>query len=273
MQGILLNEIDPHIIFLGYKLKKITEIGCISKLEFWNRKPIESNIVLAADGLRSNARGYVDANSCVRCASQTCWRGMTDYTLPERFQSELNEAWGLGKRVGFSQVAPGKVYWYALANSKEVNEKIVEDELGECFKEFPSFVRDIMSRTPKLSLHVDRIFDLEPTKKWHRKNVCLIGDAAHATTPNLGQGACQAVEDAFVIANCIEKNSHCAEAFAEYQRKRTDKVHFIVKTSWALGKLAHWKMPLMCWGRNALMKMTPKRLGTSRMERVLRLFP
>jgi len=66
--------------------------------------------------------------------------------------------------------------------------------------------------------------------------VCLIGDSAHATTPNMGQGACQAIEDAFVLSECLDKYG-ITKAFFEYQKLRLPKAHQVVKASWLVGKI------------------------------------
>ncbi len=72
------------------------------------------------------------------------------------------------------------------------------------------------------------MMDLKLISSWYYKNVCLVGDAAHATTPNMGQGACQAIESAYVIAECLEAEQNTQLAFLKLERirkKNAEKTH------------------------------------------------
>lgn len=77
-------------------------------------------------------------------------------------------------------------------------------KLDRVFSEFHIDILNIISATTKEQIIVSDIIDLKPIDKWQDENVCLIGDAAHATTPNLGQGACQAIEDAYVLGKLLD---------------------------------------------------------------------
>ena len=113
---------------------------------------------------------------------------------------------------------------------------------------------------------------LNKKKGWnlHKKNVCLIGDSAHAATPNMGQGACQAIEDAFVLSECIEKYG-ITKAFFKYQELRLSKAHRIVKTSWYVGKIAHIKNPILIGLRNQILKLTPSSISKKQNQQIFKL--
>ncbi|MCU7583714.1 FAD-dependent monooxygenase, partial [Riemerella anatipestifer] len=131
--------------------------------------------------------------------------------LPQKYHNELNEAWGKGKRFGFVKISDRKVYWYALTNSKNI--KPNEINLCELFSEFHNDILKIISATDRNQIVVSDIIDLKPIDKWQKRNVCLVGDAAHATTPNLGQGACQAIEDAYVLGKLLDKGISIENTF------------------------------------------------------------
>jgi len=103
---------------------------------------------------------------------------------------------------------------------------------------------------------------LNSLKKWYKNDCCLIGDAGHATTPNMGQGGGQAIEDAYYLSNLIEKNPN-ENVFELFQQKRQSKVHTIVKQSWTTGQLAHWKYGKRL--RNFLLKNMPKKILEKKM--------
>ena len=99
---------------------------------------------------------------------------------------------------------------------------------------------------------------MSPLQKWNKGRVCLIGDAAHSMTPNMGQGGGQAVEDAYVLAKFFKKldRQDPERAFILFQAARMKKVSSIIRMSEMIGKVAHWT-----WAeglRNFFMRMLPK---------------
>jgi len=85
-----------------------------------------------------------------------------------------------------------------------------------------------------------------------------MGDAAHATTPNMGQGACMAIEDAAVLSHLIDTNENAEEAFRMFEAKRIRRTTKIVNDSWQIGKMAQWENPLMTSLRNVALSLMPR---------------
>ncbi len=105
-------------------------------------------------------------------------------------------------------------------------------------------------------LHND-IYDQKPLHHWGEGRITLLGDAAHPMTPNIGQGACQAIEDAIVLAACLRKASDMEAALRAYEEERIKRTAAIVKRSWTIGRVAQWENLLACRIRNAILKRTP----------------
>jgi len=270
LQEILLSQMDKDNIKLGYKLFNVSRDNSEYVLKFKNGKTITTQNLLGADGLNSVVRNSLFSENKVRNAYQICWRGVTEFQLSKKYQHELNEAWGKGDRFGFVQIAPQKVYWYALKTYRPDHLQFSREGLPEYFKSYHSIIKEIICSTPIDKIYTSNILDLSPIKKWYGEHVCLLGDAAHAATPNMGQGACQAIEDAYVLSACLQKYE-LNKAFCEYQRLRMPKAHQVVNTSWAVGKLAHWKNPLAISFRNMLMTLTPNSLSRKQSEKIFRL--
>jgi 2-polyprenyl-6-methoxyphenol hydroxylase-like FAD-dependent oxidoreductase len=268
LQKILVNEIGYNKIKLSKRLSKIEKTD-LFKLTFEDNSAIESKLIIGADGLKSVVRNQVFEKSTLRNPNQICWRGICEIDLPQKYHNELNEAWGKGKRFGFVKISDKKVYWYALANSKKLEKSDVN--LTDFFSEFHSDIFKIISATKKEQIIISDIFDLKPIDKWQSENVCLIGDAAHATTPNLGQGACQAIEDAYVLGKLLDNGMAIENTFKAYENLRRKKAHTIVNTSWTVGKIAHIENKFGIWLRNFVMKNMPKSANKKQMDMIFNL--
>lgn len=268
LQKILANEIGYDNIILAKRLCKI-EKAEIFKLTFEDNTTIESKIVIGADGLKSVVRNQLFGKSTLRNANQICWRGVCKTDLPQKYHNELNEAWGKGKRFGFVKISDKKVYWYALANSKNI--KTDEVNLSEFFSDFHIDILNIISATTKEQIIVSDIVDLKPINKWQNQNVCLIGDAAHATTPNLGQGACQAIEDAYILGRLLDNGTAIENTFKEYESLRRKKAHAIINTSWKVGKMSQIENIFAIWLRNSVMRNLSKSANKKQMDRFFNL--
>lgn len=270
LQQILIDQLKVTKIELNHKLTSLDKNTTAYSLKFENGNQIESSIILGADGLNSMVRKNILPNNSIRKANQICWRGVTKYGLPVKYRNELNEAWGKDERFGFVQIAENKVYWYALKLFKKNKNEFSINHLEQYFSEYHSVVKEIIKSTKKEQINTAEILDLKPTNIWHKERVCLIGDSAHATTPNLGQGACQAIEDAFVLSQCIDKYE-ITEAFTAYQKLRLPKAHQVCKTSWLLGKMAHLKNPILIVLRNQLLRLTPASFNGKQHEQIFQL--
>ncbi len=266
LQKILATETGFENIHLSKRLSKIEKTE-LFKLTFEDNTTLESKLVIGADGIKSVVRNQLFAENTIRNANQNCWRGICEIDLPQNYHNELNEAWGKGKRFGFVKISAEKVYWYALTNKNIAN----KPDLLEVFSDFHSDILKIISATQKDQIITSEIFDLKPIEKWQSENVCLIGDAAHATTPNLGQGACQAIEDAYVIGQLLDKGISIENTFQKYETIRKKKAHTIVNTSWTLGKLAHIENSLGVSIRNFVIKNMPKSAGKKQMDMIFNL--
>lgn len=270
LQQILIDELQSTEINLNNKLTSITKSKNGYDLNFENGKQIQSSIVLGADGLNSVVRQKIFSNNNIRNANQICWRGISKYELPIKFRNELNEAWGKSERFGFVQITKNKVYWYALKSFKKNKTEFSINNLTQYFNDYNLLVKDIIDSTEKEQIHTAEISDLKPTNIWHKENICLIGDSVHATTPNMGQGACQAVEDAFVLSECLDKYE-MTKAFTEFQNLRLPKAHQVTKASWLVGKIAHISNPILIGLRNQMLRLIPSSVSRKQNEQIFKL--
>lgn len=270
LQEILSQQIDPNCLHLNHALESISKEGAGYVVKFRDGSSINSKVLIGADGINSTVRKYLFPESLIRRTNQICWRGIADMKLTDKYVHELNEAWGKGDRFGFVQIGPHQVYWYALKSIRRSFNEYSKDDLALYFRSYHTIIRELIDQTPLEGVHTSEICDLYPLKNWFKENICLLGDAAHATTPNMGQGACQAIEDAYVLAQCLKQTSG-QDTYLHFQALRRPKALQVVKTSWTLGNIAHWENPLAIQLRNVLFKIMPQKINQQQMSKIFEI--
>jgi 2-polyprenyl-6-methoxyphenol hydroxylase-like FAD-dependent oxidoreductase len=270
LHRILLQHIDRRALRLDHRLVNIQNTTDDVRLTFANGWCFRHDLVIAADGQSSHVRKQLFPESQLRSTSQLCWRSLTDLSLQENLRHGLREAWAWGTRFGFVPLSPTRVYWYALQSTVQRYQREPDALLPNLFYKYASPIPELIRNTNRQTVHAEEIRELKPLKNWAKDRVCLLGDAAHSTTPNLGQGAGQAIEDALVLAQCLDKYAYQA-AFGRYQELRQRKVRWIARSSRRLGRIAHWMHPAAVAFRNRLSATTPGWLKRRQTARIFRL--
>lgn len=266
LQRILAETLGNEHLCLGKRLSKIERKENVFRLMFEDGSEAEHDCLIGADGIRSVVREQLFGTHEIRNTGQVCWRGLCEKDFSEKYRNEAYELWGRGKRFGFVQINSRQVYWYAVVNAHLVTDEL---SLPDLFSDFHPEIRELITITSADDIIKNEIIDLKPMQKWFTKNVCLIGDAAHATTPNMGQGACQAIEDAYAIGQLLQKGKSLNETFKLYEQLRKSKAHGIVNNSWKLGKIAHFESWVAVKFRNFLFKIVPAAANRKQLEKVL----
>lgn len=271
LQGILYEALPASKVKLDMPFVDCQYEGRQVKAIF-PQSNLMSDILLGADGIHSPTRQKLFPSSSLRYSGQTCWRGIAQWPLAEDLLSIAKEAWGPGLRFGYAGISPTEVYWFAVAKAApggRDNHQTVKAELRTRFKEFHPLVTSLLDHTDDDKIIRSDIHDLQRLETWHQDRICLLGDAAHATTPNLGQGACQGIEDAFYLSHLLDSETDYRVAFQVFEEDRRKKVDYIVNTSWTVGKMAHHPVgqPLM----KMLMRLTPERTVMKQMQKLFEL--
>ena len=263
LQRILAEEVGYENIHLSKRLIRIQNRDTLT-LTFDDNSVLKAEIVIGADGIHSVVRNQLFKPVITRDTKQLCWRGVLNTELAEKYPHLAYEAWGRGKRFGFVKMSNNTLYWFAVVNAGMDK----NTTLTEMFREFHPDILKLISGTDKDRIYENQLLDLKPFSGWHQGNVCLMGDAAHATTPNLGQGACQAVEDGYILAKLFKSGKPVENIFADYEKLRKKKAHSIVNTSWRVGKLPHIENRFGIWLRNLSMRMIPHSLSIRQIDRI-----
>jgi 2-polyprenyl-6-methoxyphenol hydroxylase-like FAD-dependent oxidoreductase len=149
-------------------------------------------------------------------------------------------------------------HWSAIYLAEEAEEKGYEGskaELMQIYERWPEPVRALLDATEESVVFRREIFDRKPIKRWGEGRVTLLGDAAHAMTPNLGQGACQAIEDGVVLGKALASAADPVEALRLYESRRIKRTTGFVNRSWMIGSLGRWQNPLACRVRDTVQRI------------------
>ncbi len=220
LQQILLEELPTSAVKTGVRCIGFEKSTAVVE----GGQRIEGEIVVGADGIFSVIRDQLHGTAQPRYAGCTCWRGIYhgNGVLPDR-TSLL--AVGRGSQFGLWPSGAGQYYWFLTKNSLPNRSK---SEPGSqpvaTYGHWPSLIREIIAGTPENWIVQNDIIDRPPLSWWGRGRVTLLGDAAHATTPNFGQGACQALKDAIALADCLRQQHPLEAALREYERRRIPRL-------------------------------------------------
>ena len=164
----------------------------------------------------SIARQYVNGNNTPVYQNFVNWIGIVESEKPIFSEYNVLDFWGCGERFGIVPINENKGYWAGgkslplNSSFKNKNNKI---ELMKLFDSWSPKIKEIIELTEDKYIKYIEVFDHNPIPNWHKNNVCLLGDSAHASLPTSGQGACQAIEDAWHFASILEKSETTEEAF------------------------------------------------------------
>jgi len=176
-----------------------------------NSETLHADLFIGADGRMSSlTRTQLLRASKPVYQNFVNWIGVCDADLDLRESMAIEDYWGVGKRFGIVPINISKTYWAGGEYCEEIGtagSRTYLDELRHAFSGWPDPVQKMIDNTCLTSINKIFVHDHDPMKRWHNRNVVVIGDAAHAPLPTSGQGACQALEDAWHLVNCVANSS------------------------------------------------------------------
>jgi 2-polyprenyl-6-methoxyphenol hydroxylase-like FAD-dependent oxidoreductase len=244
-------------VHTGRKVARFAATPGEVRVELEDGSSTAGAVLVGADGLHSVVRREVLGDTPLRYAGYTSYRGIAEDAALVA-EHEVTEMWGRGSRFGFARISDSEVYWFAVLNAPE-GERDDAPLATVCarFSGFAEPVPALLAATAGERVLKTDIHDRVPVAGWTRGRATLLGDAAHPTTPNLGQGGCMAIEDALTLVDCLERAGALAEALAGYEARRFEPTRRIVEASFRFGKVAQLENRAAIWVRNLLARATP----------------
>ncbi len=266
LQEVLLREAGEAgaVVRTGKELAGFEQAGDVVRASFADGTEESGAVLVGADGLRSRVRASLFGDERPRYAGYTAWRGVA---VPEGDLVPVGggfESWGRGRRFGCAHVGGGRVYWFATMNAPEGGNDGPAGPRAALLGTFRGWhepVEALIQSTDEDAILRTDIYDRDPLgETWGEGRVTLLGDAAHPMTPNLGQGACQAIEDAVVLARCLGESGEAGDTIGtlrRYEALRSGRTAAIIRRSRRVGTVGQLESPLLCWLRDRALKIVP----------------
>jgi 2-polyprenyl-6-methoxyphenol hydroxylase-like FAD-dependent oxidoreductase len=260
LQRLLCDRVPRQTLKLGFTVAGCNETDAAVEIQSSSGEHMRGDVLIGADGLRSRVRALRFDDTAPRCCGYAGWRSVVA-TIPRGYESGwLSESWGEGKRFGIAPLGGGRCYWYASANvtsNSAAPPGCRRAELLELFAHWHAPIPELIASTPEEAILLNDIFDRPPRASWTRGRVALLGDAAHPMSPNLGQGACMALEDAWVLARELARARSWPEGLAAYEWARRARTACISYASRFLGEVIQLEHPLGTRARDVMLRLTP----------------
>ncbi|KQG40987.1 FAD-dependent urate hydroxylase HpxO [Acinetobacter pittii] len=233
LQNMLMDEFGRNQIYLGKKMVSLEDKADYVEVHFADGSSTQADLLIGADGTHSMTRTYVLGQQVQRrYAGYVNWNGLVEISEDLAPAQQWTTYVGEGKRASLMPVADGKFYFFldvplpaGLDNNRDEYKKL----LKQYFVDWCQPVQQLIERLDPQKTNRVEIHDIEPFTQFYKGRVVILGDAAHSTTPDIGQGGCQAMEDAIYLARSLQINTLGLEdALRRYQNKRNERANELV---------------------------------------------
>ncbi len=220
----------------------VDALGALEEAEvvFDDGTRIRAELILGADGrMTSPARRYVAPGCTPQYQHFVNWIGVVEDVRLQLEPGVVLDVWGRGQRFGVVPLSTHRAYWAGgawQAEPRTCPPDRLPTRLRQRFSGWPQPVRAIVEGCERGVAGEVHVYDQDPLPSWHRRNVLLLGDAAHAALPTSGQGACQALEDAWHLAQLLERASSVDDVGSQFFDLRASKTAAITQVGRTLAR-------------------------------------
>jgi 2-polyprenyl-6-methoxyphenol hydroxylase-like FAD-dependent oxidoreductase len=227
----------------------------------------EAAAVVGADGTRSVVARHLNGALNDRYVGYTAWRGVADCTIDIDLAGET-----IGPCIEFGHVplGPDCTYWFATERAPE-GQSAPQGELAYLKARFADWVDPVpavLAATEADDVLRNDLYDRDQARQWSRGPVLVVGDAAHPMRPHMGQGGCQGIEDAAILARFTEEADDLAAAFARFAAFRRPRVQSLVRESAMLGRIVNMRPSLLSTLASRASALVPEAVLTRHMADV-----
>ena len=264
--GALRRAVGDSVVHVGHCLSSLHQDASGVMARFENGVEAPGDVLVGADGLFSVTRRALHGDTQPPLyAGNVAWRGIASFEHARLPVGVALSLMGRGKHFAVEPIGSGRLFWYAAKNLQDAADGPAslqepgrkKEELFVHFSDCANPIPALIDATPEDAIFRHRVYDLPAVRPWSRGRVTLLGDAAHAMRPNLGQGACQAVEDAVVLGACLGRVSGIGAALRRYEALRRRRTRWVVYWSKQISRMEYLERPMATWARDRWLHLTP----------------
>jgi 2-polyprenyl-6-methoxyphenol hydroxylase-like FAD-dependent oxidoreductase len=265
LQSVLRKAAERFPLRLGVAVERVDVTDPRSPVVVLaDGESLAADLVIGADGVRSVVRSAIHDATPPR-TGDLAWRAVLDSRV------EVDDAClsiGRGHQFLATPMTHGRVYLAGLIGAFAGTCRESVETLREIYDGWHSPIPRWLNELADGDIHWDAVLHRPPPKTLHAGRVLLIGDAAHPMTPDLGQGGCQAIEDAVVLAAALRSQDAGVDAaLNRFSHARRRRVRLIVHESYLTGRVLAAHNRAIAAGRNLLMRLAPPAIALAELAR------
>jgi 2-polyprenyl-6-methoxyphenol hydroxylase-like FAD-dependent oxidoreductase len=261
---MLSDAVDEGVVTYDVRCTGFTQDAEGVTARFENGADARGDVLIGADGINSTVRATMFGSSPPRYAGYTAWRGLVPFEHERAPPQVFQQIWGPGSRFALYHVGDDRLYWIAVANAPKREPAPPggpKADLLERFRGWMEPVEAIIAATDEAAIQRMDIEDRDPADRWGDGRVTLVGDAIHPMTFNVGQGACQAIEDSVALARALQAGGDRPAALRSYEAERKKRTAGMMSLARRIGRMAQWERPFACAVRDQIWKRFLGRVG------------
>lgn len=256
----------PADIIRDQEVTGFAASGARVRVELDGAAPELFDALIGADGLHSKIRAQLHGTEPPRALRQQAWVGFAAGASDALEPGIATATVGRGPRFWAAPLGSG-VFWYATLN--ELVSGPGHDALLATFGRWHAPIRELIERSDPDAIVTTQIRDRVPLRHWGEGRVTLLGDAAHPSTPDLGQGACQAIESATVLASSLARADSIEAGLRAYERARIPRTTTISRLCWMTAVNSTIENAALCTLRDAAVRMGLRTVARGHLEWIL----
>jgi 2-polyprenyl-6-methoxyphenol hydroxylase-like FAD-dependent oxidoreductase len=247
--GVLLRSLSPEAVRFGVDVTGVEVMPDGVRARSARGEVFQADVLVGADGIHSQVRSQLFGKVLPAYMGYRSHRFVVDNTAVPHFTEFL----GHGRRVGLVPISEKRLYVWTTFNSPYDSPPPLQraEDVRALFDEFTDErVRRVFSQLRSVEGVILTEIEELRLERWTQGRAVLLGDSVHAMTPNIGQGAGMAMEDAAVLAAELATASAPQAALEGYARRRRPRVEAVMRISRDVGSDGQRSNPLSCWLRN-----------------------
>ncbi|MEH7440870.1 FAD-dependent monooxygenase [Bacillus sp. JJ1122] len=272
IMNILAGALLPGSLHINKELIDFEQNVHTIKLNFKDGCTAEAEYLIGCDGADSLIRKKLIPESQLTLSGSVCWRGIIDN--PSFSEILYTETWGPRGRFGITPMPGNRLYWYAFKKAASSTTNMFNWNPMDLLFNFFYYhdpIQQILENTPSENIIFDELFVLQPLEHFYYGNILLVGDSAHASMPNIGQGASQAIEEAAYLSKWISTEDSIEKAFEKYELNRLTRMKLVKNETKVYELAAKVDFPILCSIRNKLLQLAPAGYHNEKLRKVVEI--